>query len=203
MSKFNFSLLLIFSVAVLLSCENSTTNNDEPITSSGVAETNTGQNTMGAVIDKNEAWAAGVQAGIPIPVPYASIQAARTGNALIITGVRVKYSFTSFKPGADAFTIGIYADQAGEYNIGVRTDGTSFNSAWAAFYQVEGSLNYENGKLYSPDGITYKGKVNLKTLDLTNKIASGTFSFTAFNKDVDNKITTKTFEYGVFDVKFQ
>ncbi|MBN8705604.1 MAG: hypothetical protein J0L62_06985 [Bacteroidetes bacterium] len=203
MSRFNFSILLFISIAFSLSCENTTNNSDDPITSSGVAETNTGQNTMGAVIDKNEAWAAGIQAGIPIPVPYASIQAARTGNGLVITGVRAKYSFSTFKPGADAFTIGIYADKPGEYNIGVRTDGSSFNSAWAAFYQVEGSLSYENGKLYSPDGITYKGKINLKTLDLTNKIASGTFSFTAFNKDAENKITTKTFEYGVFDVKFQ
>jgi len=203
MSKFNYTLSFIISAAFLLSCEKATNTSDDPISSSGVAETNTGQNTMGAVVDKNEAWVAGIQAGIPIPVPYASIQAARTGNGLLITGVRVTYSFSTFKPGADAFSIGIYADKPGEYNIGVRTDGTSFNSAWAAFYQVEGSLSYENGKLYSPDGITYKGKVNLKKLDLTNKIASGTFSFTAFNKDADNKITTKTFEYGVFDVKFQ
>lgn len=194
MSKFNYSLLFLISIAFFLSCEDKT--EKEP-------ETNTGKNTMGAVIDSNETWTAGVQAGIPISVPYATVQATRNGTFLSITGARVKYSFTTLKPSADAISIGIYADKTGEYNIGVRTDGTSLNSAWAIFYQVEGSLSYETGKLYSPDGITYKGKVNLKTLDLTKKIASGTFSFTAFNKDADNKITTKSIKEGVFDVTFQ
>lgn len=198
-----YYLLTGIFLILLTGCETTEKDENGNVTSSGVAETSTGANTMGAVIDQKEAWQAGVQVGIPISVPIAKIQGTRTGNLLSLVATRTNFNFTTLKPEVSVISINVYADKPGTYTFGVKTDGATLNTAFATYFEVTGSFDWENGTAYWTDGQEYTGTLTLKTLNLTDKIAAGTFSFKAVAKDDKLAVTgTKNLTYGVFDVKF-
>ncbi len=181
--KLLLSLLLVVAL-VSTGCKKQEEN---PVSgNTGGGNTQTGAGTMSCKID-GENWEATQVPGSPYPAAYA-VYGSQGGTAYLgIIGTQLSGNTAS------TVSINLYNVQGtGDYDLGVI--GTKYGIA---------SIGYSGGQGFSTGiGSSAIGKVTITKLDLTNKIASGTFNFTAVGM-TGGATGTKNVTEGKFDVKWQ
>lgn len=180
-TRYFFSLLIIVTL-FFAGCKKE----ENPVSGdTGGGNTQTGTGTMSCKID-GEKWEATQIPGSPYPAAYAIYGSQGGTTYLSITGTQLSGNTAS------TILINLYNVQGtGDYDLGVL--GTKYGIA---------SIGYSTGQGYATGvGTSAVGKVTITKLDLTNKIASGTFNFTAVG-NVGGATGTKNVTEGKFDVKW-
>ena len=173
-----FSTLMIV-IALLGGCSQNSTDENGNVTS-GVAETQTGAGSMGAVIDGNS-WKSSTLA-------YGTV----SSGIISVIGLKTTTDLTTIT--TETITLFISATATGTYPLTVTGSGVNY-----------ASYTKTTSPLANPSNVTSttyltslnSGTVVVTKYDTANKIVSGTFTFTAKN---DTK--TVSVSSGVFDIKY-
>lgn len=176
------NILFLFSALMLLAgCKKSV--DELP------GATQTGANTFGLKLN-GENWVPQKFAGINTPI----LQAVYTG----LGDLRIKAMNFASEPTETEFHIYIKnAEGPGVYQLNQSTDIYPNVSGSYAYY-VKRKINPLNEWITGPE---YTGTVTITKLDLTNRIVSGSFEFTAAS--MDGTAAPITVTDGRFDIKLQ
>ncbi len=149
--------------------------------------TQTGANTFGAIVN-GEMWVP-QQFG---PIPSGNLLEAKfLGDNLLITAQN--FSKSPVETEFDIHIIGV--DGTGTYLLNTNTAHPSYSYNYG--YYVKRNLSPEKEWITSS---SYTGSVTLTRIDTVNRIASGTFQFTA--GEIYNSAPVLTVTEGRFDVKY-
>ena len=174
-------LILLSCLFLLVSCKKSIDALPEA--------TQTGANTFGLKLD-GQFWVPQKFAGISAPTLEAFYSG--TGDLRITAG-----NFAS-EPTETEFEIFVKnASAPGVYQLNQNTE-VYPNAAASYGYYVKRKINPLNEWITNTQ---YKGSVTITKLDLTNRIVSGTFEFTAGS--IDSSAAPISVTDGRFDVKLQ
>ncbi len=187
-TKINFSVaILLFLSIFVLSCsksDNPASDDDQDGTG---GNSQSGAGTMSCKID-GVSWSASIPGS-----PIAPAAGQYINQTLVIVGTQYK--------GSDVIVITLQLTNiqgAGEYDLGVGVQ-NGIRIGTVTFTNSSTSLNESYGtNTNTPEP---EGKINITKLDLTNKIASGTFYFKATSDAKPGVV--KNITEGKFDVKLQ